>query len=33
MAAYDDFFQGRLADDVYEEELVNEALSGLPKVS
>jgi tryptophan synthase beta chain len=33
MAAYDDYFNGRLADDVFEEELVNKALSNLPEVS
>ena len=33
MAAYDDYFNGRLADDIYEEDLVNKALSSLPEVS
>ena len=33
MAAYDDYFNDRLAEDVYEEELVNSALSDLPEVS
>ena len=33
MAAYDDYFNGRLADDIYEEELINKALSNLPEVS
>ena len=33
MAAYDDYFNGKLADDVYEEDLVNTALSSLPEVS
>ena len=33
MAAYDDYFNGRLNEDVYEEEMVNKALSSLPEVS
>ena len=33
MAAYNDYFNGRLSEDIYEEELVNLALSKLPQVS
>ena len=32
MSAYDDYFSGRLADDVFEEERVNKALANLPNV-
>ena len=33
MAAYDDYFNGRLAEDVFEEESVNKAMSNLPEVA
>ena len=33
MSAYDDYFTGKLADDVFEEELVNKAMANLPEVS
>ena len=33
MSAYDDYFTGKLADDVFEEESVNSAMANLPDVS
>ena len=33
MAAYDDYFRGKLSEDVFEEESVNKALSVLPNVA
>ena len=33
MSAYDDYFTGKLADDVFEEESVNKAMANLPDVS
>ena len=33
MSAYQDYFSGNLADDIYEEDLVNKALSNLPEVA
>jgi hypothetical protein len=30
MQAYSDYFNNKLGDDVFEEDLVNKALSGLP---
>ena len=32
MTAYQDYFDNKLADDVFEEERVNKALSNLPNV-
>ncbi|MDC0037961.1 TrpB-like pyridoxal-phosphate dependent enzyme, partial [Alphaproteobacteria bacterium] len=32
MSAYDDYFTGKLADDVFEEESVNNAIANLPDV-
>ena len=33
MTAYDDYFNGRLAEDVFEEESVNKAMANLPEVA
>ena len=33
MSAYDDYFTGKLADDVFEEDSVNKAMANLPEVS
>ena len=33
MSAYDDYFTGKLADDIFEEESVNKAMANLPEVS
>ena len=32
MTAYDDYFNGRLEDDFYDEETANQSLSKLPEV-
>ena len=32
MTAYDDYFNGRLADDFYDENSVNQSLSKLPEI-
>ena len=33
MTAYDDYFSGKLADDVFEEESVKKAIENLPEVA
>jgi hypothetical protein len=33
MTAYDDYFNGRLADDFYDESSVNQSLSKLPEIA
>ena len=33
MTAYDDYFNGRLADDFYDENSVNQSLSKLPEIA